>query len=149
MTHAKVDTILVIERHLAATPERVFDAITDFEAFKQWFGPGDCQVLSGEMNAVPGGAYHLRMDAGEKYGEVGIRGRFVECRRPDRIVMTWQWEDIEDADYPTTVSLVLSEVDGGTHLRLEHTGLNDIEARDEHGVGWNGSFDKLTKYVDD
>lgn len=40
------ELVLEMTRTFKASRERVFDAWSSLEAMTQWFGPGDCQVLT-------------------------------------------------------------------------------------------------------
>ena len=67
-SHSTPET-LELERVFKAAPQRVFDAFASVAAMSQWFGPGECQVIRGEMDFRIGGTYCLRVDTGAD-GEV-------------------------------------------------------------------------------
>lgn len=135
--------ILEIERVFAAAPERVFDAFASVEAMSQWFGPGKCEVIRGDMDFRVGGGYLLRMIT-ETIGEVEVTGEYQAIERPHALSFSWRWQDnpeVNSAD--SIVDIRFSQHTDGTLLTLRQTGIEDDEARSDHGSGWNGAFDKL------
>jgi uncharacterized protein YndB with AHSA1/START domain len=151
MSHAlkrhEVET-LVLKRHLKATPERVFDALTRAEELAAWFGPEAVTIRNLEADPRPGGAYRLEMhyEDGSFYG---LAGRYLEVERPSRLVMTWVWENGDYAGQETLVSIVLRPAPDGTLLELTHENLAGIEARDKHEGGWSSTFDSLERHLGD
>ena len=135
--------ILEIERHFKADPERLFDAFASYEGMKAWFGPGECHVIDGELEFEVGGRYRLRVQT-EESGEVEVVGVYQTVERPHRISFTWRWQGnptFQAAD--SVVDITFDPQGNGTLLRLVQTGIQEDEARANHGHGWNGAFDKL------
>jgi uncharacterized protein YndB with AHSA1/START domain len=94
--------------------------------FVEWMGVG------AELNPAPGGSFRIDVD-----GEHIARGEFREVDPPYRLVMTWGWEgDPEVAPGTTTVEITLTADEGGTLLRLRHTGLPNLGQMDAHREGW-------------
>ena len=65
---------------------------------------------------------------------------------PRRVVFTWGWEGDGQIHPPgsTTFEFDLVPKDGGTQVRLRHTGLND-EGVVAHGEGWEKFLPELAK----
>lgn len=128
---------VVVERWLAAPPERVWAYFTDGELWARWQG------TAGSVDPRPGGAIVLRM--GDVSGEAGARGEFVILERPTRLVFTWAWVAAPFGDVPpgsTTVEVELVAEGGGTRLRLTHSGLpNGLEG--VHDEGWRLYLERL------
>lgn len=138
---------LVLNRSFAATPQRVFEALTRADQIARWFGPSDdVEIRNVEVDLRPGGAYRLDMHYpdGTHYG---LAGTYVEIEPPTRLVMTWTWQNGEHAGIETLVTLDLAESDDGTLLTLIHENLDGIESRDAHEHGWSGSFERLERQV--
>ena len=77
-------------------------------------------------------------------GEVEVVGVYQTIERPRSITFIWRWQGnptFQAAD--STVDLTFESLDGGTMLRLVQVGIQEDEARANHGHGWNGAFDKL------
>jgi len=116
-----------------ASPETVWQYLTDEEKAKGWWGPGP------SFDVAPGGEFLLKTTTG-----MVAKGVFLEVDEPRRLVYTFGWEDRMFAVPPgsTTVEITLEPSGDGTTLRLVHRGL-DGEARDQHGLGWRHYLGRL------
>ena len=117
------------ETHIAAPPATVFAFLTDPEKILSWMGT---EVTT---EAHPGGLYLLKGVGGER-GRVG-RGAFQEVVPVHRLAYSFGWEG--DEEVPPGSSLVeidLIDRDGGTLLRMTHSGLPNAAQCDGHNRGW-------------
>jgi glutathione S-transferase len=71
-------------------------------------------------------------------------------RRPERLVYTWAWqgEGAPLTGVTTLVEVDLVQRDGGTELRLRHTGFPAAAARDGHVAGWRSTLNRLIDWTD-
>jgi uncharacterized protein YndB with AHSA1/START domain len=135
---------LTLKRHIKAPPAKVFAAWIDPEKVKRWMGPGEVKPVSVECDARAGGHFHWVMQASS--GEIhDVSGTYREFVPDQKLVFTWAWKSTPERQSLVTV---LVKPDGdGTLLTLTHEQFFDAEARDRHQYGWNGSLDKLEKFV--
>jgi uncharacterized protein YndB with AHSA1/START domain/predicted enzyme related to lactoylglutathione lyase len=142
--NAPVVPALVIRRILKAPRERVFAAWTHPDTLRRWLAPGEMHVAGLDFDARVGGAYRITMLTPEGEPFV-VRGAIRELRAPERLSMTWQWED--DDGVPegneTILTLDFYDRDGDTELVLTHENLTDAQSRERHEHGWNDILDKL------
>ncbi|HTD38831.1 MAG TPA: SRPBCC domain-containing protein [Candidatus Limnocylindrales bacterium] len=134
---------LVLRRTYDAPRQRVFDAWTKPELTAKFLGPGDVTVSDIQMDARTGGTYRLVMvhSDGER---MPVSGTYREVRAPERLSMTWRWEEDDPADeFDTLLTLDFNEVAGGTELVLTHEQLASVESRDRHAHGWGLILDQL------
>lgn len=107
---------------IAATPERVFEALTDPAQLAEWWGSDDThRARDWEADVQPGGRWRARTtDADGREGSVGGEYRVVDPPR----VLEHTWEPSWDAA-PSVVryDLAPTPVDGrpGTRLTVTHT----------------------------
>jgi uncharacterized protein YndB with AHSA1/START domain len=116
-------------RRLVDAPRAlVFEAFTKCEHLKRWMGPRSLTMVSCESDLRVGGNYRFvfRSPDGK---DVGFRGEFREIVRPERIVRTFIFEPIPDAEALET--LVLEEHDGKTTI-MTTTLHKSVENRDGH-----------------
>jgi uncharacterized protein YndB with AHSA1/START domain len=134
---------LVLRRTYAAPRQRVFDAWTKPELAMKFFGPEDVTVPEIEMDVRTGGAYHIVMvkPDGER---LNINGTYREVHAPERLSMTWRWEEDDPADeYDSVLTLEFNALGGGTELVLTHEQLATEESRERHAHGWGAIMEQL------
>jgi glutathione S-transferase len=129
-----------MDRMLAASPMRVWHALTDPDALTRWFWPAALHPVA-EVDLRPGGK--LRIEAP---GQMAVEGEFLRIDEPRVLEFTWCWDG---EDLVTTVRVELSAVDGGTRLVLHHGGFPDDGQRDSHATGWSDCLARLPGYLSD
>jgi len=122
------------ETHIAAPAATVFAFLTDPEKIIRWMG------TEATMESHPGGIYLIN-----GVGARAARGTFREVVPVHRLAYSFGWEGSEKV--PPGSSLIeidlLDQDDGGTLLRMTHTGLPDAEQCVLHGQGWAHYFARL------
>jgi len=136
-------TSVTIVRVIEAPPAAVFAAFVEPDKIALWWGPDDGPVTLAEVDARPGGRFHVRfrmLDGSEH----GCFGNFEVFEPPHRLTMSWTWED-EDTP-PSHVQATFKPA-GAEHTELTfvHARLQDEATRDSHEQGWNGALDKLQR----
>lgn len=126
MAVSEIDAI-VCEITIAAQPETVFAYFTQADLYTRWMG------LSARLDPQPGGTYAVDINP-----TLHASGTFLEVVPHSRIVFTFGWEGGTNPVPPgsSTVEVTLTPTGDGTHVRLVHRGLRQIEARDQHRQGW-------------
>ncbi len=128
---------IVVERHVAAPPEKVFAYFTDAEKWMAWQG------TEAQLELRPGGIWRVNVT-----GEGFASGRVVEVVENQRVVFTWGWEHGPPvAPGSTTVVIELYPDAEGTTIRLTHRDLPD-DQRDIHRQGWEHYVARLAAVAD-
>ena len=133
------DLAFALERHYAATPDRVWAHFADPGLMAAWFCPNPTLPTRCVLDVRPGGAWRCEM------GDHVVSGAYVEVDPPSRLVFTWSWAHEDPA---TTVAVTLSPEDGGTRLRLEHAETEAGLGDQGHRGGWELSLARLEQAVD-
>ncbi|MBX2853238.1 MAG: SRPBCC domain-containing protein [Phycisphaeraceae bacterium] len=144
---------LTLTKLIPAPPEQAFDAwVVPGVRMKWWAAQQGMFCDLCEIDAQVGGRYRINMKTPDRGHEYIVAGEFTIFDRPRRLAFTWSWEPgSEDPNEPgssttdTTVSIQFEPADGGTLIRLHHTGFNDAPQRDNHLEGWTGCLDKLAE----
>ncbi|HVC01818.1 MAG TPA: SRPBCC domain-containing protein [Steroidobacteraceae bacterium] len=129
---------LEITRRFEAPPERVFDAWLS-RAWGDWIGPAAIRGEIKLLEARVGGRYRIVMHRPDDE-PLTVEGVYREIVRPTKLAFTWTWIH---AERETLVTLTFRPVGTGTEMMIHHEGFSDVERRDGHNNGWNGTFDKL------
>ena len=121
---------LVVQRemHIAAPRATVFAFLTDPEKIVSWIG------AEATTEAHPGGLYLVK---GVREASNVARGTFREVVPIHRLAYSFGWEGSKEV--PPGSSLIeidLIDRDGGTLLRMTHSGLPNAEQCAGHDRGW-------------
>jgi uncharacterized protein YndB with AHSA1/START domain len=136
---------LTLTRVFDAPPALVFKAWTDPALAARWWGPRGFSVLECQIDHRPGGSYRKVMRSPE--GTLHrVRGVCREIIPPQRLVLTFAWEDEQGQLGPETLlTLTFAEQDGRTILTLHQSGFETISARDAHESGWSSALERLAE----
>lgn len=134
-----------LTRVIRAPRTRVFDAWTNAEHLKKWWGPGAVSCPEAEVDLRVGGKYRIG-NLQEDGRTVWIEGEFVAVNPPEKVVYSWHFGDPEEA---SQVTVDFHEHDEGTRLVLTHERIPTEEHRTSHLMGWNGCLDELVNYLED
>jgi uncharacterized protein YndB with AHSA1/START domain len=134
---------LVVRRTIMASASRVFEARTQPEQLRRWWGPRPVTCSAAELDVRVGGAYRIGNQLPD--GTVlWISGTFEIVEPPHRLVYTWEIER-EGAPSPerSRVSVRFEPRAGGTEVIVVHEAIDTEETRVDHEQGWNGCLQNL------
>jgi uncharacterized protein YndB with AHSA1/START domain len=147
MAAAKTD--LEITRIFDAPREVVFQAWTDPERLKRWWGPKDFTNPVCELDARPGGAIriHMRAPDGTVYPMTGVVREIVE---PERLVFVSAALDEQGNPFFEVLNTIeFSEQGGKTRLTLRASVVNKTAEAEPYLAGmeegWSQSLDRLAE----
>jgi uncharacterized protein YndB with AHSA1/START domain len=134
-----MDELLQVRRetYVAAPPSVVFAYLTDPEKIVSWMGS------EAETEPRVGGMYLLKGVGPSRRGVA--RGAFREVVPVHRLAYSFGWEG--DGEVPpgsTLVELDLIDKDGGTLLRITHSGLPNEKLCEGHARGWTHYMSRLS-----
>ena len=140
----KLDMIIQHATLVRASPDKVYDALTQAEHLDGWF------TVGAEVDPRPGGHIHFKWKewgADKATSEDG--GPVIEADRPKRFVFQWFPDSKE---YSTTVEVDFENVEEGTIIRLKESGYHDTPrgkgALMACAVGWGEALTLLKYYVE-
>lgn len=134
---------LTIERMFNAPRALVFQAWTDPEHARQWFGPRDYPAREISMDVRPGGRWRSCLRSTETGNDLWMGGVYREIVPPERLVFTFAWEEEGERGLETVVTITLTERDGKTHMTLRQVPFQSTGELDGHRGGWSSAFDRL------
>ena len=122
------------ETQIAAPRASVFAFLTDPEKIVQWMGS------EAVTETHPGGLYLLK-----GVGSATGRGTFREVVPVHRLAYSFGWEGNDEVPPGSgLIEIDLIEKDGGTLLRMTHSGLPTEEQAAAHATGWAHYLGRLT-----
>lgn len=136
---------LRIERTFEASIEEVFDAWTSPEVMRRWFHcDPDWQTPEAEVDLRVGGKVRVLMRKPDG-STVGAHGEFTLIDPPNKLVMTWFFDD--DPSNEQLVDLTFTESAGATTVVLVNRRISTEERRDNQETGWRGCLDELERLL--
>ncbi len=151
--------VLVITRTFNVPREGVWNAWTDPERVKRWWGPRGFTTSVSEIDPREGGRYFICMRSPEErtYCSVGTYQLVVPL---ERLVMTDSFADEQGNAVPATYYGMSPEISRTMEIRvtfegtgsrttvtLQHFGLPEGRDRENARGGWNESFDKMAELL--
>jgi uncharacterized protein YndB with AHSA1/START domain len=138
--------ILEIKRVVLAPVDSVFAALSDSDKLRKWWGPAGLTVSSLNFQPQVGERYRIKMQPrdGEAFF---LMGEFREVERPARLAYTFAYEEPDEDDIETLVSLTLRDLGGSTEVVLTQGPFKTEARRALHQNGWQDSFDKLDQFI--
>src|ERR1700750_3405401 len=117
------------ETHIPAPPAAVFAFLTDPDKILRWMG------TEAATEPQPGGLYLVK-GVGSTHNRTA-RGAFREVVPVHRLAYTFGW-DGDDTVPPGSglIEIDLIDRDGGTLVRMAHSGLPNAEQCAAHARGW-------------
>lgn len=138
---------LLIERVLDAPRELVFQAWTDLDHVRQWFGPKDYPCTQMTMDVRPGGRWRCCLTSIENGQQLWVGGVYRDIVPPERLAFTFAWEEEGERGLETLVEITLTERAGKTHMTFRQTPFQSDGERDGHRGGWTSAFERLDELL--
>lgn len=141
---------MVITRTFPASADLVFEAMTNPEHIRKWWGAGHGTMTTCEVDLRVGGAWHFAQSAGSTGDEVSFSGRYKEIDRPGRLVHTERFDNI-DSPYSVIDTTYTEAEDGTTQMTavIAYDSPETVEAVIDSGMehGLQSSYDAIDVVV--
>lgn len=136
---------MVITRTFPAPAELVFEAMTNPEHIRKWWGAGHGTMTTCEVDLREGGAWHFAQTAGSTGDEVSFSGHYRTIERPGRLVHTERFDNI-DSPY-SVIDTTYTEEAGKTTLTatITYDSPETVQMVIESGMesGMQASYDAI------
>jgi uncharacterized protein YndB with AHSA1/START domain len=123
---------------IAASPERVFRAVTSDELVRWWGSADTYRTTSWTGDVRVGGAWRADYMPGDGK-PFSTQGEFVELEPSRLLVQTWRYVgvDWDPSGSVTTIAWRFEPTVAGTRVVVRHEGFGDAHASCEnHAIGW-------------
>ncbi|MDH4324826.1 MAG: SRPBCC domain-containing protein [Betaproteobacteria bacterium] len=138
---------LTLTRFIRAPREKVYDAFVTEAGMKAWMCPRGMTLPEMKLDARVGGGFRLVMRAKDG-DQFTAQAQYRELARPERLVYTWQWVGEGMPNVETLITVTLAARDGGTEVRMTHSGFPDEALCESHKEGWGSCLNRLTDKLD-
>jgi uncharacterized protein YndB with AHSA1/START domain len=131
---------------IKASPERVFQALSDPAEIVQWWG-GESAYRTTHCTSdfQVGGAWRSE-GIGADGTPYGVGGEYLAIQKPSHIVQSWRpdW----DGGHETTLTYLIEAIEGGVVVTIRHDGFGDKAGScASHAAGWELVLDWLQAFV--
>jgi uncharacterized protein YndB with AHSA1/START domain len=143
-------------RHIRASPESVYRALTDADAVAAWRVPDGMTAVVHEFDASVGGRFRVSLTYESPHGRGKTadrtdtyHGRFVELVPTKRVVEEIAFETSDPALHGVMrVTTTLTDADRGTEVVVEHEGIPPGVSAEDNEIGTRMSLEKLAALVE-
>lgn len=145
-----------VRRRIDAPRSRVYRALLDPTAIARWKVPQGMTAQVHEFDGREGGSFRISLtyDAPTATGKTTARtdtyhGRFVKLVPDEQVVEIDEFETDDPAmRSEMTITITLTDVEGGTELVAVHEGLPPGVSPADNETGWRMSLDKLAALLE-
>jgi uncharacterized protein YndB with AHSA1/START domain len=152
------ETFLLEQTRVIRAPRaRVYEAWTNPEVLKLWFGPAGMYCPSVKLDVRVGGAYRIEVHPTPETAaslttpestarQAAAEGTYTRVVPNELLEFTWapSWNPAEES----LVTVSLKDADGGTQVTILHQRFTSEGSRDGHGKGWDGCLTKLAENLE-
>ncbi|WP_330172367.1 SRPBCC domain-containing protein [Streptomyces sp. NBC_01498] len=146
-----------VSRRMRAPRAAVYRALLDADAVAVWRAPEGMSARVHEFDGREGGRFRVSLlyDAPTDTGRSAPRrdtyhGHFARLVPGELVVEVLEFETDDAAMRGTmTMTTTLTDVDGGTEVRLVHEGVPDAVPAADNETGTRMSLDSLARLVED
>jgi len=145
-TSAVPELMLQQTRVIRAPRSRVYQAWTNPEIMKQWFGPANMHCTEVRLDVRVGGKYRVQVvpdvpPSDDPNRSSSAEGEFTKVVPNELLQFTWvpSWRPEEQS----LVTVSLRDLPDGTQITILHEKFATEVSREGHRNGWAGALDKL------
>lgn len=141
------DRTVRLHRVFATTPEKIYRAFTDADAFARWLPPNGFTGHVYEMDAKIGGGFRMSFTNFTSGSSHGFRGDYLELTPNERVRYTTVFDD---PNFPGTmhVTITIRQVSCGTDVTFVQEGIPELIPLDGCYLGWQESLRNLQRLVE-
>jgi uncharacterized protein YndB with AHSA1/START domain len=138
---------VTLHRVLKATPEKVYRAFTEPNAFASWIPPYGFLCVVHNMDVKVGGSYKMSFINFSTGNGHSFGGKYLELK-PNEFLKYTDRFDNPDLPGEMITSVWLNKVSVGTELKIIQEGIPTAIPTEMCYLGWQDSLEKLIKLVE-
>ncbi len=143
----KTNNSVSLHRVLTASPEKVYRAFTEPNAFASWLPPYGYVCTVHNMEVKAGGKYKMSFTNFSTGNTQSFGGEYLEIKPNEFLKYTDKFDDPNlPGEMITTVWL--KKVSCGTEIKITQEGIPEAIPAEMCYLGWQESLEKLKKLVE-
>ncbi|WP_417392552.1 SRPBCC family protein [Gimesia sp.] len=136
-----------LHRVLRTTPEKIYRAFLEADAWSRWLPPDGFTARVHEMDPQVGGTYQMSFTNFTTGNGHHFGGTYLELVPASRICYTAKFDDPNlPGEMKTTIDL--KQVSCGTEIKILQTGIPEVIPVEGCYLGWQESLVHLAKLVE-
>ena len=136
-----------LHRLLTSTPEKIWRAFTQPDAFARWLPPNGFTAHVYGMDVKPGGSYRMSFTNFTTGGEMFFGGKYIELSPNECIAYTASFEDPHLPGEMTT-RITMKAVSVGVEIHATQSGIPAAIPLEACYLGWQESLRHLARLVE-
>jgi uncharacterized protein YndB with AHSA1/START domain len=136
-----------LHRVLTATPDKLFRAFSDPDAYASWLPPYGFVCRVHQMDFKLNGSYKMSFINFTTGNGHSFGGEFVEIKQDEFIKYTDRFDD-PNLPGEMTTTVRFTKVSCGTELHIVQEGIPEAIPAEMCYLGWQESLDKLKRLVE-
>jgi uncharacterized protein YndB with AHSA1/START domain len=136
-----------LHRILTTTPEKIWRAYTQPDAFVRWLPPNGFTGHVHAMDVTVGGRYRMSFTNFTSGSEIFFGGSYLELRPNECIAYTARFDNPHLPGEMTT-RVMLRAVSVGTEFQVTQSGIPDMIPMEACYLGWQESLRNLARLVE-
>jgi uncharacterized protein YndB with AHSA1/START domain len=138
---------LQAHRVLTSTPEKIWRAFTQPDAFVRWLPPNGFVGHVYEMDVRVGGKWRMSFTNFTAGAEMFFGGKYIELRANECIAYTAQFDD-PNLPGEMTTRVTINPVSVGVEIHVTQSGIPSMIPLEACYLGWQESLQHLAKLVE-
>ena len=136
-----------LHRVLRSTPEKIYRAFTEADAFAKWIPPHGFTCKVEQMDPRVGGTFRMAFRNFGTGSSHSFGGTFLELVPHERLRYT---DKFDDPNLPgeITVTVTLTNVTCGTDVKIVQEGVPEVIPESGCYLGWQESLEQLKALVE-
>ncbi len=136
-----------LHRVLTSTPEKIWRAFTQPDAFARWLPPNGFVAHVYEMNVKVGGSYRMSFTNFTSNSEMFFGGKYLELVENECIAYTASFEDLNLPGEMTT-RVTIKPVSVGVEIHATQSAIPAMIPIEACYLGWQESLRHLARLVE-
>lgn len=134
-------------RVLTSTPEKIWRAFTQPDAFARWLPPNGFVGKITQLDAKVGGTWRGYFTNFTTQSEIHFGGKYIELKENECIAYTASFDD-PNLPGEMTTRVTIKSVSVGVEIHITQTGIPDVIPTEACALGWQESLKHLARLVE-